>query len=329
MAYHSCKNCNHPFGTSYKYCPNCGLKQADTLTIKALFNNTIQNYFAFDARFFKSFVPLLFRPGFLPKQFVAGKRLTYLHPAQLYLFSTILFFFIFSFQAKIDAEDMDASINEAFSAVSKENREVKLSALNDSLPNTIKENDVPSNTDINFNFGFNEKIIDSLIAINVPDKEIYKVMGQNENSNYFTQLFFKQSLRLYKTHSLGGIYKRFIDSLPIALFFLLPIFALLLKLFYFKRLVYVNHLVFSFYYFAYAFFMFSIIFVLNYIVDLGNFNFLIFLWLFVYLVIAIKNYYNKHLIATFFKTIALVVTYCLFVIPIALTLTLVFSFLFY
>ena len=154
MAYHSCKNCNHPFGTSYKYCPNCGLKQADTLTIKALFNNTIQNYFAFDARFFKSFVPLLFKPGFLPKQFIAGKRLTYLHPAQLYLFSTILFFFIFSFQAKIDAEDMDASINEAFSAVSKENREVKLSVLNDSLPNTIKENDVPSNTDINFNFGF-------------------------------------------------------------------------------------------------------------------------------------------------------------------------------
>ena len=39
MAYHSCKNCNQPFGTSYKFCPNCGQIQADTLTLKELFNN--------------------------------------------------------------------------------------------------------------------------------------------------------------------------------------------------------------------------------------------------------------------------------------------------
>ena len=42
-----CKNCEKPFNDGYKFCPNCGQKSNDKLTIAVLFNNTINNFFIF------------------------------------------------------------------------------------------------------------------------------------------------------------------------------------------------------------------------------------------------------------------------------------------
>ena len=96
-----CKNCEQPFDDAYEYCPHCGQKDKDELTIGLLFYNTISNYFSFDARFFKSFIPLLFKPGYLARKFIEGKRLLYLHPAQMYLFISVVFFFLFNFLVRI------------------------------------------------------------------------------------------------------------------------------------------------------------------------------------------------------------------------------------
>ena len=75
----NCQNCEQPYEEGFQFCPNCGQKTNDELTLGVLFYNTISNYFSFDARFFKSFIPLMFRPGYLAKQFIDGKRLLYLH----------------------------------------------------------------------------------------------------------------------------------------------------------------------------------------------------------------------------------------------------------
>ena len=62
-----CQNCNQRFESHYPFCPYCGMKSKDELTLGVLFNNTISNYFSVDARFFKSFIPLMFKPGYLAK----------------------------------------------------------------------------------------------------------------------------------------------------------------------------------------------------------------------------------------------------------------------
>jgi len=353
MAFHSCKNCDHPFGTSYKYCPNCGLNQAETLTLKTLFNNTIQNYFAFDARFFKSFIPLLIKPGFLPTEFVKGKRLTYLHPAQLYLFSTILFFFLFSFQVNKSADVLNTSLAESFnqnlgklSEVEMEAERVKDSLnkieIRNALENnnsilTLSEKEIDSlvnekstSKPLNFNLDFDEAKVDSLIAINATDNTIYKEMGLKDDAGFFNKQLYKQALKFYKNPKAGSVYKQFMESIPITLFFLLPIFAFLLKLFYNKTKTYVNHLVFSFYYFAFLFFVFTILIVLNYSFNIPSYiNLIIILSCFVYLVIAIKKYYNKTWVGTVLKSMFLTLTYFIFVIPVAFIITLIISFLFY
>jgi len=89
-----CKNCEKKYRKDFKFCPHCGQQTNDELTVALLFYNTITNYFSFDARFIKSIVPLLFKPGYLPKVFVEGKRSIYLHPGPLYLFISVLFFFL-------------------------------------------------------------------------------------------------------------------------------------------------------------------------------------------------------------------------------------------
>lgn len=353
MAYHSCKNCNQPFGTSYKFCPNCGQIQADTLTLKELFNNTIQNYLAFDARFFKSFIPLITKPGFLPSEFVKGKRLTYLHPAQLYLFSTLLFFFLFSFQVKKSADYLDSSLSEIFQenkkaqsieAIEKQriedslhkvqvkqtlNNSKALLGLSEKEIDSIANKSEKNNENVN-HLNFDEKKVDSLIAINADESIILREMGLKKDAGFFGKLLYKQTLKFYKNPKAGSIYKRFMDSIPITLFFLLPIFALLLRLFYFKRKIYANHLVFSFYYFAFIFFVFSGIMTTNYIYDIPDYlDVLAILSCFVYLVIAVKNYYKKQWIGTLLKTSLLTLTYFTFVIPFATIITLLISFLYF
>lgn len=90
-----CKNCEKTIDDSYEYCPYCGQEAVDNLTFGVLFSNTIENYFSIDARFFRSFGTLMFKPGVLARRFVDGKRLKYLHPAQFYLFISVVFFFLF------------------------------------------------------------------------------------------------------------------------------------------------------------------------------------------------------------------------------------------
>jgi len=76
----NCKNCENKFDANFEYCPHCGQKVNDKLTVGVLFSNTIKNYFSVDARFFKSFFPLLLKPGYLPSKFIEGKRLLYYIP---------------------------------------------------------------------------------------------------------------------------------------------------------------------------------------------------------------------------------------------------------
>ena len=89
-----CLNCR----TKYfgKYCPKCGQKVEH---LKApfvhLITEFVADYFHFDNKFFRSIVPLLFKPSFLLKEFMRGRRVTYINPLRLYFFSATIFFLLF------------------------------------------------------------------------------------------------------------------------------------------------------------------------------------------------------------------------------------------
>ncbi|MDT0558630.1 DUF3667 domain-containing protein [Ichthyenterobacterium sp. W332] len=352
----TCKNCDNDYQQGFSFCPHCGQQTQDDLTLGVLFYNTISNYFSFDARFLKGFIPLMFKPGFLPKKFIEGKRLVYLHPGQMYLFVAFIFFFVFSFYVNNQTRDLDEQLKNA-SVVntvkdSIPNKQQVIDSINldkikapllknkealglkyediEALDSITKMELKSNNSAPNLAFNFNERKVDSLIAIGASDDAIYKAMGRPENPNFFTKKFFEQMLKFYREKGVGSIMQTFYDSLPIALFFMLPIFALLLKLFYYKRGRYAHHLVFSLYYFSFLFTAFMLIYLFNLLLDLPSWiGWLVALSTYFYFYLAAKRFYGNGWFLTWFKTSVVTFLYLMVVTPFALVILGFLSFMFY
>ncbi len=360
----TCKNCEQQFNDEFNFCPHCGQQAKDELTVKVLFYNTISNYFSFDARFLKSFLPLLFRPGYLALKFIQGKRLLYLHPAQMYLFIAVVFFFLFSFIQRNQVRDLDEklaktlkknqvieniadqklkdSIENARVEKKRKNDSIAAAAVKQALQNTklpigIEDKQLDSifkaeKIDINdpMTFDFNTKVVDSLIEAGAAESEIYNAMGIGEDPGYFKRRLYAQGLKFYKSRKGGSILQAFYDTIPIAMFFLLPIFAFILKLLHLRRGTYAHHLVFSFYYFSFLFTVFSIILAVNYIIDIPDWiDFLIMLSTFIYLILALKRFYMQGWFKSLFKGAITSFVFLSIVTPITLVLLSFFAFLFY
>ncbi|WP_417870955.1 DUF3667 domain-containing protein [Winogradskyella sp.] len=350
----TCQNCEEQFEKGFKFCPHCGQKTNEELTLGVLFYNTISNYFSFDARFLKSFIPLMFRPGYLAKEFIKGKRLLYLHPAQMYLFIAVIFFFVFSFYARDGREQLDKNMQRVLESRSEKvfakdsvslQDSLDMKALTDSVKNNsstiglneeeIKALDSLSNIkvpkkDMAMTFSFDQGKMDSLLVVGASDKELYRAMGMSDDAGYFTRKFYAQGLKFYKNMGLGQVYQTFIDSIPLAMFFLLPIFAFLLKIFFFRKGRYAHHLVFSFYYFSFLFVVFTIIFGVNRFWPIPDaIDWLIAFSTFFYLLVGIIKFYRQSWFLSFIKSSVVSFLFLLFVLPLSFVILGFISFFFY
>ncbi len=352
----TCKNCENQLEKISKFCPHCGQQTKEDLTVGLLFYNTISNYFSFDARFFKSFLPLLFKPGYLAKKFIAGKRLLYLHPAQLYLFVSVVFFFLLTtIVVRKQIQDLDTALKKTLetpliSDSTKLKAQQTLDSVKlDSILLPLKEKGIPGIEDEQvkvldsliksnnqktvgetLSFGFDENKVDSLIAINASDNKIYRAMGMDDDDGYIAKKFYAQVLKFYKQRNGGQILQAVYDTIPISLFVLLPIFAFILKLLFFKRGSYAHHLVFSFYFFSFLFTLFSLILIVNSFVQIPDWiDWLLVVSTFFYLLVAIKRFYNHGWFLSFIKTGISSFVYLILVIPIAIVIVALIGFLFY
>jgi hypothetical protein len=347
---HECQNCHSPLEEHHRYCPECGQKTTEKLTIGVLFSNTISNYFSVDSRFFVSFIPLLFRPGYLPGKFVEGKRMRYLHPAQFYLFISVIFFFLFSLQTRKQQENFDKVLEKGF-----ESGAFMIDSGNITLADstTIEENlktledkgikvDIDSSNmqmidsivnegkkDKSFSLSSRTKKLDSLIAIGASQDKKLMAIGLKEGDGIWKQRLYMQLLKVYERRG-GGLLGAFYDSIPIAMFFLLPLFALILKLLFFRKGLFAHHLVFSFYYFSFLFTVFSILILANFIYPVPDWlDWTLILMTGVYLLLAIKHFYGQGYFVSVVKTGVLTFMYLMFVLPMALVVLAIISFMVY
>ena len=89
-----CKNCNSELVGLY--CSECGQKNTELLSVKAIVKELTDNMFSFDSRFFITLKYLIIKPGFLTKEYWAGRRTTYLPPLRMYLVLSVFYFFLHS-----------------------------------------------------------------------------------------------------------------------------------------------------------------------------------------------------------------------------------------
>jgi hypothetical protein len=86
-----CQNCGSPL--SGPYCSSCGQHDIDYhRSLGPIIEDSLEGFLHFDGKFFRSVRWLFTRPGFLTREFVAGRRVAYIHPLRLYIFASFLFF---------------------------------------------------------------------------------------------------------------------------------------------------------------------------------------------------------------------------------------------
>ncbi|HKI89166.1 MAG TPA: DUF3667 domain-containing protein [Draconibacterium sp.] len=124
-----CKNCGTKF--SGYFCPNCGqsVNEYDK-PFSFIFYNFLGDFFAFDTRFFKTFVTLICKPGFLTKEYFEGRRVRYAPPFRVFIFASFILFFLLQIYTN---RGLTTVLDSAFS----ENINVVLDSVSLSLADSV------------------------------------------------------------------------------------------------------------------------------------------------------------------------------------------------
>jgi hypothetical protein len=91
MRERTCRNCSQPL-TEGPYCPHCGQKDEGLPTLRQLFGQVLDDVFSLDSKVVRTYRTLLFRPGRITSEYLAGRRARYVRPLRLYLLNSLAYF---------------------------------------------------------------------------------------------------------------------------------------------------------------------------------------------------------------------------------------------
>jgi len=321
----NCLNC----GTTVpdRYCPHCGQENTEPHeTFWHMVQHFLYDITHFDSKFFDSMKFLLLKPGFLPAEYIRGKRAGYLNPIKKYVFTSAVFFIAFfslfkagenlkmNVDQPISTADRVAYIKKLKGALSKDTANTSWKAalllLEDSSRVLTNEDMMPYWDDFNYvNLGKrsykNKQEYDSIQQTLPAGKKDGWLLRKMQYRN----LELKQRYKMDPRSGMNKMMETFLHKLPLLLFVSLPIFALLLKLLYFRRkkFYYADHGIFSIYHYIFSFFLLLLVLSLD---ELGDFTgwdifdimaLILFLSGGVYLFMAMRRFYGQGFFKTLFK----------------------------
>jgi ribosomal protein L40E len=89
-----CLNCGSRL--QGRFCHNCGQENLEPKeSIGHLLTHFFNDVTQFDGKFFTTLKDLLIKPGFLSREYMSGRRVDYLNPVKMYLFTSAIFFLLF------------------------------------------------------------------------------------------------------------------------------------------------------------------------------------------------------------------------------------------
>ncbi len=94
-----CENCGAELAGPH--CAQCGQAAIDyRRSFRHVIVDVLDSFLNWDSKFFATIGLLIVKPWRLTNEFLAGRRVRYLHPARLYLLASILFFFAVNYGAR-------------------------------------------------------------------------------------------------------------------------------------------------------------------------------------------------------------------------------------
>lgn len=94
-----CENCGAQL--TGRYCAQCGQAAVDyRRSFRHVIVDVLDSFLNWDSKFLATIALLIVKPWRLTNEFLAGKRVRYVHPLRLYLLASIVFFFVVNYWAK-------------------------------------------------------------------------------------------------------------------------------------------------------------------------------------------------------------------------------------
>jgi len=248
--YEHCLNCGEKI--LGEYCYQCGQKSTvRRVSIWLLISDILDDYITPDSKLGRSLFLLFFKPGLLTKEYNEGKRAKYVRPLRLYIVASILYFFLFSTTVSID----DVLL------LGTDAEEVPISEMNS--PDSILSEESGSGGRIII-LGMEPHEIDSIV-------DRMRTTLEDTSSTYFGSKINAfiigqwERVRAKTMRELAGSIVSYLETnLPKMMFFLLPVFAFLLKIIYRRsRKFYVEHLIFSLHSHTFLFLTMSLVMVIK------------------------------------------------------------------
>lgn len=303
----TCENCGAP--RDGPYCGQCGQSEASLdLPATEFARDVASEAFGLDSRVRHTMWPLVARPGLVAREYVSGHRARFVPPIRLYLLTSLFMFVVMSFgdlrvstvevggrQVTADSigprpgEEQESSANEAAGAP-----EAPAGSEAQDEAESVGDGDRASQGTFMLDLGV-EQLNDRLA------RGMQQILTDPTDFN-----------------------RIFIDRLAKAMFVLLPLFALFLKFFWWRRL-YVHHMVFAIYFHSFVFLVVGFT-GLPEIVGLdaaSRWLDLLMLTVPVYLALALRRFYGDGWPRTLFKATALSLTYGVIGIVAVVTLLIV------
>lgn len=300
----NCLNCNAE--VAGRFCQVCGQENIEpNESFWVLATHFIHDITHFDGKFFSTLKYLLFNPGFLSHEYLRGRRTSYLHPIRMYVFTSAIFFLIFTnFYKPDDKEPSEKkSVVQEIAHLEKEKQLLKTTIA--SLDSSSDKDDIKESKTKFEQLTKDIEILkkdstkrDSLPSIIDEDQEFFHVNSKDVDKTTVAQYdaaqqalppgkrdnFFVQNMsrKAYVVNAKYGYdnkkireaaIEKFFHLFPQMLFVSMPLFALILQLLYIRRkqIYYVNHIVFTIHLYCATFILTLSALILNSMLKLVHF----------------------------------------------------------
>jgi hypothetical protein len=314
-----------------RYCHECG---QENVVPKETFWHMVTHFFNdithFDGSFFVTAKDLLFKPGFLSKEYMAGRRVKYLHPVRMYVFTSAFFFLLFfSF--------FTGSGNISLSGTGIRNGEERLILIakkekeygNDPDKKELLEKlQLLKDTTKPMSSDESRMLVNDLPVVNLTGDgnryrsteeydSIQKNLPASEKDGWFLQRIVRKEISINNKYQgdPSALSKKlsnlFLHRLPYMLFVSLPLFALILRLVYIRRkqFYFADHGVFTIHLYVFTFILLLLVFLLEKLQGVTNLDFIgffiaaLFILQLIYLFRAMRVFYGQGKAKTFVKFI--------------------------
>lgn len=297
-----------------------------------MFMQFFETFTDFDSKLWRSLGPLLFKPGFLTREFLAGKRKSYLNPVQMYAFFSFLFFITAFYlpdlypNGKTDAQDFVSGMKEGMQGSKPkmpQQRVKSISISTDSLVIATKA-DLTKQDSAALAVGAGKKKASAKKSENqksnlefsgLPETvakydSIQQILAESERDGFLKNRMKRKLISLNERFNndedqstWSALMDAFKGNVPNIIILLLPLAALGLKVLYFrKKWYYIEHLIFAIHFHSFAFLVLSIYNLIDMILPDNDWSGLfIFLAIAVYGMLALKYMFRQGWLRTFIK----------------------------